>query len=145
MMKVILCVFDFSDASDSVIKVALEMAAQKKLTLVVLYAYRLLQPESSEITNYRNSMEERARTDFDELVKKLKINADVPYEFRAEIGFLSDRIEAFLKKNPVDTIVVGQNLAYPTNEQKEVSFENFLDTLNIPVVVVPNGAGANEN
>lgn len=142
MMKVILCAFDFSDASDSVIKMALEVAAQKKLSLVVLHAYRLLQPESSAITDYRNSMEERARTDFDGIVKKLEINADVPYEFHSEIGFLSDRIEAFLKKNPVDTIVVGQNLAYPTNEQKEVSFENFLDTLKIPVVVVPKGSAA---
>jgi len=143
-MKAILCALDFSEASENVIKMALEVAAQKKTNLVVLYAYRLLQTESREIADFRNSMEEQAKADFDVLVKKLKINGDVPYEFRAEIGFLTDRIGVFLKKNLVDTIVMGQNLAFPQNEKVGVSFENILDTLKIPVLVVPSGYNANE-
>jgi nucleotide-binding universal stress UspA family protein len=136
-MKAILCALDFSEATDHVIKVALEVAAQKRTHLVVLYAYRLIQPKTQDITEYRNSMVSKARADFEAIVKRLKINGEVPYEFHSEIGFLSDRIEAYLKSNAVDMIVMSQNLAHSINEHKGLTFEHFLDSTKIPVLVVP--------
>lgn len=136
-MNAILCALDFSDASDNVMEVALEMAAQKQTNLVVLFAYRLLQPESQEITEYRKNMEKQAQSDFATLTKKLKINGDVPFEFRAEIGFISDRIEVYMKRNPVGLVVLGQNLANSINEHKGLPLENFLQTMKVPVLIVP--------
>lgn len=136
-MKAILCALDFSEASDQVIKVALDIAAQKRTNLVVLYAYRLLQPKDQEIAEYRKEIEMRAQQDFAGIVKRLGINGDVPYEFRSEIGFLSDRIETYLKKNAVDIIVMSQSLAHNINEHKGLTFEHFLDTARTPVLVVP--------
>jgi nucleotide-binding universal stress UspA family protein len=136
-MKAILCALDFSEASDQVIKVALEIAAQKQTHLVVLYAYRLIQPKDQDIAEYRKGIETRAQEDFLAIVKRLQINGAVPYEFRSEIGFLSDRIEVFLKKNKVDIIVMSQNLAHNINEHNGLTFEHFLDTTKIPVLVVP--------
>ncbi len=136
-MKAILCALDFTETSDQVIKVALELAAQKHTNLVVLYAYRLLQPKNQDIAEYRKDIETRAREDFDGIVKRLHINGDVPYEFRSEIGFLSDRIEVYLKKHAVDVIVMSQSLAHNINEHKGLTFEHFLDSTKIPVLVVP--------
>jgi nucleotide-binding universal stress UspA family protein len=136
-MKVILCAVDFSEASDTVVKVALEMAAQKQENLVILYAYRLLQTDSQDIKSYRNTMEQRAKAEFAALARRLNINGEVPLEFRAEIGFLSDRIDIYKQKNEVDSIVIGQRLAYAINEHKGLSFEQFLDEANVPVLVVP--------
>ncbi len=137
-MKAILCALDFSNASDNVMEVALEMAAQKHTNLVVLFAYRLLQPESLELSEYRKNMEMKAQSDFEELAHKLKTNGDVPYEFRAEIGFISDRIEVYMKRNPVGLVVMGQNLANSINEHKGLALENFLRKMKVPVLIVPD-------
>jgi nucleotide-binding universal stress UspA family protein len=137
-MKAILCALDFSEASDNVVKIALEMAAQKHENLVILYAYRLLQPDSQDIKSYRNTMEQHAKTEFSALARRLNINGEVPLEFRAEIGFLSDRIDIYRQKNEVDIIVIGQRLAHAINEHKGLSFEQFLDVAKVPVLVVPN-------
>ena len=136
-MKAILCALDFSEASDHVIKVALEVAAQKRSHLVILYAFRLIQTRTQNIAEFRNSMVEKARADFEAIVKRLKINGEVPYEFHSEIGFLSDRIEAYLKTNTVDMIVMSQNLAHSINEHKGLTFEHFLDSTKIPILIVP--------
>ena len=137
-MKTILCAIDFSEASYDVVKVAVDMAKQKKANLIVLYAYRLIQPQSQEIKEFRNSIEERAKSDFKALANRLDIqdNGLVTYEFRAEIGFISDRIDAYLRKNAVEIIIVGKDLAYSINDQKERTVEHFLET-KIPVLVVP--------
>jgi hypothetical protein len=139
-MKAVLCALDFKEASDNVIRAALELAAQKHENLVILYAYRLLMPKNQDIANYRNNMEHHARTEFDALISKINIKKDVPYEFLAEIGFFSDRIGAYLKSNPVDTIVMGQHLANAIHEHTGITFENFLATTKVPVLVIPEAA-----
>ncbi len=137
-MKAILCALDFSATSHNVVRAALELADRKKERLVILYAYRLLQPAGADVASYRKSVEEQARTEFSELVAKLKMNGDVTYEFRAEIGFLSDRVEIFMRNNEVDLIVMGQHLVNTIHEHKGLSFEAFLNDSKVPVLVVPD-------
>jgi nucleotide-binding universal stress UspA family protein len=136
-MKAVLCALDFKEASDNVIKAALELAEQKQETLVILYAYRLLMPKNQDIGDFRNAMELRARTEFDTIIRKLNVEKETHYEFRAEIGFFSDRIDAYLKSNPVDTIVMGQHLAQAIHENSGMTFEYFLESTKVPVLVVP--------
>ena len=136
-MKAILCALDFSEASENIVKQAMDMAMQRGGGLIVLYAYRLIQPMEGSMVDYRNSMEERAGRNFEAIMNRIEMNGSVPYEFRTEIGFLSDRVEDFTKRNTVDLIVMGQNLARTINEHRGMTFEHFLDTVNLPVLVVP--------
>lgn len=141
-MKAVLCALDFKEASDNVIKAALELAEQKQETLVILYAYRLLMPKDQDIAGFRKDMELQARAEFDAIIKKLNVEKEIPYEFRAEIGFYSDRIDAYLKTHPVDIIVMGQHLAHAIHENSGMTFENFLETTSVPVLVVPEVSAA---
>jgi Universal stress protein family len=137
-MKSILCALDFSETSYGVMKKALELAAQQRSALTFLFSYRLVQPMGSALADYRKSMETKAKQDFDALVKRMKINSSVRYEFRSEIGFLSDRIEAFIKKNEVELVVLGQDMVNSINEHKGTSLELNIQTEKIPLVIVPN-------
>jgi nucleotide-binding universal stress UspA family protein len=137
-MKSILCALDFSETSYGVMKKALELAVLRKSALTFLFSYRLVEPLGSALADYRKSMETKARQDFDTLVKRLKINSSVRYEFRSEIGFLSDRIEAFIKKNDVALIVLGQDMVNSINEHKGTSLEVTIQAEKIPLVIVPN-------
>jgi hypothetical protein len=141
-MKAVLCALDFKEASDNVIKAAWALAVQKKESLVILYAYRLLMPKNQDIAGFRNEMESRARSEFEAIMGKLNVEKEMQYEFRAEIGFFSDRIDAYLKSNPVDTIVMGQHLAQAIHENSGMTFQNFLETTKVPVLVVPEVSAA---
>ena len=107
------------------------------MNLVVLYAYRLLQTESKEIADFRKSMESQAHTDFIKIASAVSLNGEVPYEFRAEIGFFSDRIEAYLKKSLVDTLVICKDLADSLFETKEEILAHFGSDNNVSVLVIP--------
>ena len=136
-MKSILCALDFSETSYAVMKKALELAAQRKSSLTFLFSYRLVEPLGLALADYRKSMEAKARQDFDAMVKRLKINSSVRYEFRSEIGFLSDRIEAFIKNNDVELVVLGQDMVRSINEHKGSSLELHIQSEKIPLVIVP--------
>lgn len=136
-MRSILCAIDLSDASVEAVRAAKEIAVQKKLNLVVIYAYRLLQTESKEIADYRKSIEKQAQNDFIEIAKAVSLNGEVPYEFRTEIGFFSDRIEAYLKSSLVDTLVINRGLADSMYETKEETIAHFNSTNKVAVLIIP--------
>jgi nucleotide-binding universal stress UspA family protein len=135
-MEPVLCALDFSVDSSDVVQVAFDNARQKGSHLIVLHAYRLM-PQSSDIAKYRKTIEQTARTNFDKILEALHIIESVPYEFRAEIGFLTDRIEAVTRQHPVSMIVMGQQLAKSFNDHKGISLQQFMDTTNVPVLIVP--------
>jgi nucleotide-binding universal stress UspA family protein len=137
-MKPVLCALDFSESSPSVIKSALEVAVRHKTSLIVLFSYRLMHPFENTIAEYRKEVESQAIKNFEELINSVP-NENVKYEFRSEIGFLSDRIEAYVEKNDVGLIVIGQEMANTIQEHEGHSLEHFLNQINIPVLIVPDG------
>ncbi|MBX2945852.1 MAG: universal stress protein [Cyclobacteriaceae bacterium] len=136
-MKVILCALDFSEVTENVIREAFKLAAKKRASLIFLYAYRLLQRKGESLSAYRNGVEAKAKEDFEKLIKTIGYTMDVPFAFITEIGFLSDRIESYMGKNNVAAIVLCEKLAETLNEQKDVSLEDFIHGLKIPVVIIP--------
>ncbi|MDL5048871.1 hypothetical protein QQ054_22925 [Oscillatoria amoena NRMC-F 0135] len=98
-MGPVLCALDFSETSPLVLKTAVDLTMHYQTRLVALYAYRI-QPESEAIADYRQTKVKKAHDQFALLESKLGLNGSVPYEFRAEVGFLSDRIESWIKKKP---------------------------------------------
>lgn len=138
MMKAILCAIDFTTASENALRTALEMAAEKHATLTVLYAYRLLEHNGEGIAEYRRKTEAAARDAFDVLLKKVHAEkTSVPVNFITEIGFLADRIDYYVRSNKASCLVLCQKLAVAMNEHKGLSFNHFLNTIKIPVLIVP--------
>ncbi|MBX2963851.1 MAG: universal stress protein [Cyclobacteriaceae bacterium] len=136
-MKAILCALDFSSTSGEALKEAMKLANSKQSRLTVLYAYRLLQPKGTSVAEYRKQEELKASLEFDLLLKNNGAEMSVPVEFIIEIGFLSDRIESHVNRNKVECLVLSEQLASTIKEQQGLSFEHFMASHNIPVVIVP--------
>jgi hypothetical protein len=136
-MEPVLCAIDFSGDTPSVLTAAAALAEQFKAPLIILYTYRIL-PGDETIADYRNTIVKKAHDDFELLEQKLKLNGTMPYEFRAEVGFLSDRIESYLKTSRVRFIVIGRKLAFTMNEHKGTTFTDFIDHVKIPFLIVPD-------
>jgi hypothetical protein len=139
-MKPVLCALDFSESSSWIIRSAIEVALRHRTSLIVLFSYRLVQPFEGTIADYRKNMENKARTNFEELMKNVSVHGKVKYEFRSEIGFLSDRIEAYLEKNDVGVIVIGQEMANAMNDHKGMSLKQFINNTKVPILIVPEAS-----
>jgi nucleotide-binding universal stress UspA family protein len=138
MTKSILCAVDLTDDSGGVVEVAAEMAANLNEHLTILFSYRLNQLiGDGDVFLSKKEVEEKAVREFKSFEKKFLKNGQLSYEFRSEIGFLSDRLESYIRKNEVDLLVIGQQLAQSNADVKKTGIENFLDKLQIPVLVVP--------
>jgi len=139
-MKAILCAIDLNGTSERALAAALELAAEKQTSLIALYAYRLLEHNGEGIAEFRRKTEAAARDAFDVMLKKVgKDKTQVPVEFITEIGFMADRIEYYVRSNKISCVVIGQQLAVAMNEHKGLTFNHFLNTIKIPVLIVPDG------
>jgi nucleotide-binding universal stress UspA family protein len=140
LMKAILCAIDLNGTSERALAAALELAAEKQTSLIALYAYRLLEHNGEGIAEFRRKTEAAARDAFDVMLKKVgKDKTQVPVEFITEIGFMADRIEYYVRSNKISCVVIGQQLAVAMNEHKGLTFNHFLNTIKIPVLIVPDG------
>jgi nucleotide-binding universal stress UspA family protein len=135
-MDSVLCALDFTEASSSVLKTAVDLAKRLKTQLIVLYAYRIL-PGNEAISDYRKTIVRKAQENFALLEKKVGLNGSVPYEFRAEVGFLTDRIQRAVQAHPMSVVVLGNQLAMESNEQKGMTLEEFVGQVSVPVMIVP--------
>lgn len=135
-MNPVLCVIDLTPASVSVLGVAAGLANRFQAPLTVLYPYRIM-PHKDPIADYRKSLLQKAQNDFTELERKLHLNGSLQYEFRAEVGFLSDRVEAFFRQHPVLFVVMSEKMALEHNESGLNSLQELMNRIPVPVLVVP--------
>lgn len=143
-MNPVLCVIDLTPASVAVLGVAAAMANRFKAPLTVLYPYRIM-PDKEPIADYRKSLLQKAQHDFSELEQKLHLNGSLQYEFRAEVGFLSDRVEAFFRQHPVFLVVMGEKMALELNESGLNSLQELMKRIPTPVLVVPDSYKTDTN
>lgn len=136
-MKPVLCAIDFSESSPLVMRCAIEVALRHKTSIIVLFSYRLAQSFEGTIGEYRKSVERKAKESFEELIGKVSVHGNVKYEFRSEIGFLSDRIEAYVEKNDVGVIVIGHDMANKMNDHKGLLLQQFISNIKVPILIVP--------
>jgi len=144
-MNPILCALDLTPSSKHSMRVALEMANQYKTKVIGLFAYRLVQPATGTVSDYRKSVEKQAKDDFEQMIRQMNFNGSVNYEFRSEIGFLTDRIDDYLHKSEVGMLVMSQDMADSINEHKGLSLQHFIHSLKVPLLIVPQGAEAKSN
>ena len=64
----------------------------------------------------------------------LLAGTDLKYEFRTEVGFVSDRIEEYSKKNPFSFLVMDRNMCTKSKD----TFEELMENLNVPLIIIPN-------
>lgn len=136
--KTILCAIDFSESSVQAFKWTMKMAHLTQAQVTVLFCYRLITAEDDAETLYlKKKIENDALKKFNEIEKKIVNGQAVPYQFITEVGFFPFRIEMFIRKSPVNLLVLGNSIVENFNEYKNLSFEQFLKNSSVPVVIVP--------
>ena len=134
MEGTILCVIDFSVSSRKTLQWAIDNACQTKSRLTVLYPYRLTKLQNGESAfEMRKKIEDEAQSRFHELEIELLADAQIPYEFKTEVGFLANRVEAHSKSQGVNFLVVNRDLKTSHRE----SFDDLVEHTQIPVVIIP--------
>ncbi len=138
-METILCAVDFSETSTQAIRWAIAEAQSRKTHVTFLFCYRLIAAgDEVESLSMKKDMESRALGQFREIERKFINSSKVPYQFIMEVGFFPSRIEMFIRKSPVSLLIIGSSIIENFNEYKNLTFDQFLLTSKIPVVVVPD-------
>lgn len=127
----LLFVTNFSETSTNALTWAIREAQRHKLHVSVLYPYRLNQQAKKDSVQSKVELEREAIERFEQLEEKLLHDKHMTYDFKAEIGFLRDRVQEFARKHRVAIIVIGNDLA------KDESFGELVDELTVPLVIVP--------
>jgi len=130
----ILCIVDFTDQAKHALQAAIDIATSSKSRLTILYPYRLNQPRHvTDLSQWRKSIDTDATNNFSRMSEGLLKDADIRWEFKPEVGFLDDRVEAFMQKNEVDLVVMSNTLAFNNRE----TFFDMLDSINCTLLIVP--------
>jgi len=130
----ILAVIDFSESSKEVLKWAVCMAEKLSVHLTILHPYRLNQLDKKEdVVSIKKKIEFDATKNFELVAHELFDNQKVSFDFRAEVGFIQDRIEDYARRNNILLFIIGFNLI-DGNEEILKEIEN---EIKIPLMVVP--------
>ena len=97
MDNAILCTIDFSEPSRDVLKYAVHLSKQFNSHITILFTYRLLN-SSGDAVGIRRRIEEEAKQNFAALESEVLTNCGVPYDFKIEVGFVSNRVREYAKK-----------------------------------------------
>lgn len=132
MTKGILCAIDFSKASVEALRWSVALARELKTDLTILYTYRLNRI-NGEAVALKKSIEEEAHRKFALVEKEILQGREVEYQFKTEVGFVADRVEMHLKKNPVGIVVMDKHMGALNRE----NFEELVEQIHVPLVLVP--------
>lgn len=131
----ILCVFDFSEASQRALVWAAEEARRLSTGLTVLYPYRLHEVDrKQDIVNLRKSLDKDAIARFEQVAHVALADSPVHYDFRPEVGFVNDRVFAHSNKNEIAMLVISKRMAVNNRE----SILDLIDIIKYPLVIVPS-------
>lgn len=133
MTNGILCTVDFSESSKNALRWSVSLAKLLKTRLTILYTYRLLNSHNGEAVEFRKKTEDDARQKFSFFEKEILEGCGVRYEFKIEVGFISNRVKDHAKKNGVSFLVMGNKMS-STNKE---SFDELAENIQVPLVIVP--------
>ncbi len=137
-MRPILSVIDLSETSVQVLEVAVRMAYAYKTTLTILYPYRLIQNGySGEILKLKLKLEQEAREKFFSLTQRVPVLEKIFWDFQPEIGFSYDRINAYVKRNKIEAVIISQRQANAINEINPAALQTLITSSRLPFTIVP--------
>lgn len=131
----IVCITDFSDSSNDALKWSIDLAKKLDAHLTMLYTYRLFK-QNGEAIAMKKIIEEEASKNFGTLENELLTGTGIKYDFRPEIGFVSDRIVEHAKRRNISFLVIGKSM---TSSNKEI-FDDLVEHIRVPLVIVPPAA-----
>ena len=103
------------------------------------YSYRLIQQgDAPDVLSFKRKTEAESKVKFSEIEKIVFSENGAQKSFITEIGFYSDNIENFIRKNPSTVIVLSEELAESIYDHKGATLVDFLKGLHAPLLVVPN-------
>jgi len=130
----ILSIIDFSESSKEVLKWAVCMAEKLNVHLTILHPYRLNQLDKKEdMVGVKKKLDLDAAKNFELLTHGLFKNQKVSFDFRAEVGFIQDRVQDYARRNNILFLVIGFNLATGNEE----ILKEIVKEIEAPLVVVP--------
>lgn len=139
MKDTILCAIDFSESSVQAFQYAVRLAVTTNSRLAILFSYRLIQTGQTEgVLGFKKKMETEAREKYQELERRVINGQNLPRVFITEIGFMADNLESYIRKNPIAMLVIGHSMYLSLNDQRGATFEKFLNTVNVPLLIVPD-------
>ena len=113
---------------------AADSAVSNQAHLTVLYPYRLTRlPFGESAVAMRKKIEEQATRNFEALESELLKGKNISYDFKSEVGFLSDRVEEHSRRNPLSFVVIDKSIRSINRE----SFDDLVEHADVPVVIVP--------
>jgi nucleotide-binding universal stress UspA family protein len=134
----ILYAIDFSESSVRSLQWASKLANDMGAHLAVLFSYRLTQTgKLSELRAFKRKTEEEAKEKYLALCESLNIKENPAQSFITEIGFYSDNIENFVRKNPSTLVVLSETMANEIYDHTGQNLIQFLKQLNVPLLIVP--------
>jgi nucleotide-binding universal stress UspA family protein len=137
-MRPILCVIDLSETSKKVLEVAAKMAYAYKAHLTILFPYRLIDNGfNGEIGKLKTTLEQEAGEKFQKLKSQITLLDEVSFEFQPEIGFPVDRINSFVRRNKIDSIIISQRQANLINEVNHLTLQALITNSRLPFTIVP--------
>ena len=137
-MRPILCVIDLSESAVQVLEVTARMAYAYKSHLTILFPYRLIDNGyRGEISKLKAKLEQEAKEKFLSIKEQVSLLDHVSYEFQPEIGFPADRINSFVRRTKVDSVVISQRLANLMNEINSMELQNLITNSKLPFTIVP--------
>lgn len=78
-------------------------------------------------------MEDEARQKFTFIEKNHLAGQGISYDFKIEVGFVSDRIEDHAKRNTLNFLVLDKNIKIDNNE----TLEELLEHIHVPMLLIP--------
>jgi hypothetical protein len=130
----VLCLIDFSEASRQALKWAADEAWKQHTQLTVLYPYRLNHLQGRDgLGKVREGLDTQAVFNFQKLAEETLDGIPIEYEFKPEIGFITDRVYAHSHIKEFSMLVISKHLAI---HNKEYMME-LIDLIKFPLVIVP--------
>jgi hypothetical protein len=134
--KGILCTIDFSESSKEALQWAVTMAKELNVHLTILYAYRLVSGTKNDGVELKNQIERDAQENFLQIEREILKGSGVSYDFKTEVGFVSNRVKDHVKRNGLSFWVIGNHM----NSANRESFDELASNIQVPLVIVPQSA-----
>ena len=112
---------------------AIDFSKKEGSDLTILFTYRLTKNVPEELVAWKKKVEEEAKKKFFAFESEYLKEIGIKYEFKIEVGFVADRIEDHVKKNPLRFIVLDRTMCTRNKE----TFDDLLENINVPVVIIP--------
>jgi hypothetical protein len=139
-MKSILCVIHLAQSSVKVLEIAVSMALAYKTHLTILFPYRTIDAGHGEPGKLKARLEHEAQEKFALLKKQVPSIDFISYDFQPETGFPSDRINSYVKKNVIHTIVISQRHANTIDEINPMALQHLIMKWKLPFMIIPEDA-----